>query len=155
MMASFSHPFFQDYLWKKVCGKHFHFDNFHIHWRFIYIIWAILIFFTYPFIIIIDIIFGKNDIMFVSPEMKEQEESSQGCCCSPKENRVMAYYRKVMHRPVFRIVVHHFMELIFLVTISLSALDPLDEPEVLDVNFYDYAAGILIKMCLFILKGLL
>ena len=140
MMSSYSHPFYQDYLWKKVCGTNFHFDNYHMHWRFIYIVWAILIFFTYPLVIIIDIIFGKNDILFLSPEMKELEEKSSDCCF--RENRVMAYYRKVMHRPVFRIVVHHFMELVFLVTISLSALDPLDKPLVLDVSFYDYAAGI-------------
>ena len=141
-MVYFSHPFFQDYLWKKACGKKFHhFHNFHLHWKFYYTIGAILIFFTYPFIIIFDIMFGNNDIMFLSPEMKEAEDQSSGCC---PENRCIEYYRKIMHRPVFRIVVHHFMELIFLFTLSLSCIDPLDVPNKLDVHFYDYAAGIII-----------
>ena len=85
--------------------------------------------------------FGNNDIMFLSPEMKEAEEQYSGCC---PENSCIRYYRKVMHRPVFRIVVHHFMELIFLFTLSLSCIDPLDVPNKLDVHFYDYAAGIII-----------
>ena len=124
-----------------MCGKDFHFDNYHMHWRFLYVIWAILIFITYPFVIIGDMILGNNDILFVSPE--ELENKPRGCCSSSKENKLKAYYRKVMHRPVYRIVVHHFMELIFLVTLSLVSIDPLDQPDKLDVVFYDYVAGII------------
>merc|ERR1719232_936682 len=73
--------------------------------------------------------------------MKEAEEQYSGCC---PENSCIRYYRKVMHRPVFRIVVHHFMELIFLFTLSLSSIDPLDVPNKIDAQFYDYVAGVFI-----------
>ena len=126
-----SHPYYQDYLWKKICGFDFHWENYYFYWKLFYIFLAILIFFTYPFVVLFDTIFGNNDILF-------QRESET------KEHSLKAFYRRLMHRPIFRIIVHHFLELIFLLTLILSTIDPLDVTGKKEVHFYDYI------LCIFI-----
>ena len=126
-----SHPYYQDYLWRKICGFEFHWENYYCHWKLLYIILAILIFFTYPFVVLFDTIFGNNDILF------KQDTGTQ-------EHSVKAFYRRLMHRPIFRIIVHHFLELVFLACLVLSTIDPLDVIGKKEIHFYDYI------LCIFI-----
>merc|ERR1711911_12322 len=126
-----SHPYYQDYLWRKICGFEFHWENYYCYWKLLYIFLAILIFFTYPFVVLFDTIFGNNDILF------RQEPGTQ-------EHSVKAFYRRLMHRPIFRIIVHHFLELVFLTCLVLSTIDPLDVIGKKEIHFYDYI------LCVFI-----
>ena len=105
---------------------------------------AILILPTYPFVIIIDTLFRCNDLLFLSPEMKRKEqELNKNDCCSGRESSFFAFYRKIMHRPLFRIIDHHFMEFVFLVIIALATIDPYDRPVEKDLYIYDYTLGII------------
>ena len=119
-----SHPYYQDYLWKKICGFDFHWENYYFYWKLYYILLAILIFFTYPFVVLFDTIFG-NDILF------RQKPGTQ-------EHSVKAFYRRLMHRPIFRIIVHYFLEIVFLVVLFLSTIDPHDVPGKKQLHYYDY-----------------
>ena len=127
-----SHPYYQDYLWKKICGFEFHWENYYFYWKLFYVLFAIMIFFTYPFVIFIDTIFGNNDLLFQAPNSNLS-----------RENSVKAFYRKIMHRPIFRIIVHHTLECIFLLSLGLATVDPLDVPGQ-ETQFYDYI------LCVFI-----
>ena len=126
-----SHPYYQDYLWKKICGYEFHWENQFFYWKVFNFFFAILIFFTYPFIALFDTIFGNNDILF-----KQEPEA--------KEHSIKAFYRRLMHRPLFRIIVHHTLELTFLLSLFLSTIDPLDVTGKKEIHFYDYI------LCVFI-----
>ena len=58
------HPYYQDYLWKKICGFSLHWENYYFYRKVFYFFFSILIFFTYPFVVLFDTIFGNNDILF-------------------------------------------------------------------------------------------
>ena len=125
-----SHPYYQDYLWKKICGFRFHWENLYCYWKLYYICFAILIFFTYPFVVLFDSI-GNNDILFQQAPKKE-------------ENTVKAFYRRWMHRPIFRIITSIFLEVIFYTSLVLSTIDPWDVKGKKEIHLYDYI------LCVFI-----
>ena len=61
------------------------------------------------------------------------------------EHPFFAYFRARIHRPLLRIIAHHMIELIYLISLSLTLIDPLDEPQNFPVeerrkqfHFYDY-----------------
>ena len=126
-----SHPYYQDYLWKKICGFEFHWENYYFYWKVFYFFFSILIFFTYPFVVLFDTIFGNNDILF------KQEPK-------PEENSIKAFYRRLMHRPLFRIFVHHTLEFTFLLSLLFSTIDPLDVKGKKESHFYDHILYIFI-----------
>ena len=74
------HPYYQEYLWKKICGFEFHWENYYFYWKIFYFFFSILIFFTYPFVVLFDTIFGNNDILF-----KQEPET--------EEHSIKAFYR--------------------------------------------------------------
>ena len=131
-----SHPFYQDFLWKKLCGQNFDWDKYYIKWKILYIILSIFLPFTYPIIIVIDTLFRKNDLLFLSPACKEEREE--------KENRFFGFYRWAMHKPIFRIIFHHFLEAIFLILVFFSTWDPLDNFHEKQIHFYDILLGIFV-----------
>ena len=133
-----SHPFFQNLLWKKISGNSDHWENVYIHWKIWYFIYALCIFILYPFIIFIDIVFRDNDIMFLSPD--EKSAKLKGF----KENRFFRWFRERLHRTVFRIIVHHFLELFFLVVVFLSVVDPKDVIGKSEYHWYDITFAIFI-----------
>ena len=128
-----SHPFYQDFLWKKLCGHNFHWEKYYIKWKILYFILSIILPFTYPFIVLIDILFRKNDLLFISPVEKEE-----------KENKFFSFYRWAMHKPIFRIIFHHFLETIFLILVFLSTWDPSDTFHAKEIWFYDILLGIFV-----------
>jgi len=127
-----SHPFYQDFLWKKLCGNNFDWDKYYIKWKILYFILSVILPFTYPFIVLIDTLFRKNDLLFISPAE------------TPAENKFFAFYRWAMHKPIFRIIFHHFLELIFLILVFLSTWDPLDTFHDKQIWFYDILLAVFV-----------
>jgi len=131
-----SHPYYQDFLRKRLYGEG-DWDQ-HYFLKFCFIFLSLILPITYPFVIIFDSIFGKNDLVFLSPENHQLINPNQ------KENKMKAFYRSAMHRPIFRIYFHHFMEFIFLITLCLSSIDPNDTVNDFDLWWYDYLLGVFV-----------
>ena len=126
-----SHPYYQDFLRKRLYGD----ERWDQIFRKIYFVFiSILLPITYPFVILGDSIFGNNDLVFISPEMQQSTE----------ENKIKAFYRWAMHKPIFRIYFHHFMESFFLITLGLSSIDPNDAVDSFQLWWYDYLLGIFV-----------
>ena len=131
-----------------------------------YFPYTFLLFLILPFVVIIDAVFREADILFISPEslqanksrpegdgnsnsevqveMNNIQPSSQTSLepqkvvsDPPSENVFFAYFRIRIHRPVLRIIAHHVIEALFLLTLTFSMLDPLDEPTEKKYQFYD------------------
>ena len=63
---------------------------------------------------------------------------------SVRENGFFAYFRVRIHRPILRIINYHIIEVLFLFSLTLTLVDPLDEDRKIQKNrekqchFYDY-----------------
>ena len=145
-----SHPFYQHFFWTKIRGENFLWKTNRLYWA----ILSVLIFFTYPFIIFIDTVFRNNDLLFESPVPKlnnpgKEAKSKLMVSMASKVDAFWGFYRRMMHRPILRIIVHHFLELVFLISVFLSTIDPLDKINQKDFWFYD------IILCIFIFTYLI
>ena len=176
----------RNYLWERITGQCFHWDNFFFFWKLLYIPYAILIFLIIPFVVLLDAIFRSADILFVPPEMMNKAEGAideederlldrceiiteqsyklEGQTGAPngtgedqntentseielvnlgddpesppveyagaesvEENAFFSYFRIRIHRPILRIINYHIIEVIFLFSLILTLVDPLDE----------------------------
>ena len=66
-----------------------------------------------------------------------------------EETKFFAYFRRRMHRPILRIIAYHLTEVIFLVSLTLTMVDPLDEKKGTRIREkkmqpYDYITAIYI-----------
>ena len=130
-----------------------------------YFPYTFLLFLILPFVVIIDAVFREADILFISPESLQANKSrpegdgnsntevqvemnniqpsqtslehQKVVSDPPSENVFFAYFRIRIHRPVLRIIAHHVIEALFLLTLTFSMLDPLDEPSEKKYQFYD------------------
>ena len=187
--------FFRNFLWEKITGTDFHWDDFFLVWKMMYFPFALFLFFCLPFIVLIDAVFRKADILFVSPEMMRSRNeasenvndaseayllSNEDAANSPSESLQIddsinehsaeemqmrnltterererqgteyrevpffGYFRMIIHRPILRIITYHLMEFFFLISLSLTLIDPLDEDKdhqtgrEKQVQVYDY-----------------
>ena len=128
-----SHPFYQQHLWRKLNGNHLKWDTCPLLWRIVLVILFMLFyFFIFPFIVLFDILSCNNDILFESPEQLKRHRHE------PKEEiKLKAFCRGLIHTPIFRIVIHHFLEAFFLVCVLLTTIDPLDVYKEKKVQWYD------------------
>ena len=132
-----SHPFYQEHLWRKLNGNHLKWDTCPYYWRaLLVVLFLIFFFFVFPFIVLFDIVSCNNDILFESPEKIKKRQDEPSCC--RKESKPKAFIRGLIHTPIFRIVIHHFLEAFFLVCVFLSTVDPLDVYKEKEVHWYDY-----------------
>jgi len=148
--------YFQHFLWEKITGENFNWDNYFLFWRIFYLPIAVILFCFIPLVAVVDSIFRDSDILFVSPEMmkkKRKEKNKSGhtmefqqmddeekanCSMYPivneaelqegesREAPVFSFFRERIHRPIFRMIVSHFLEVIFLINLGLSMYDPYD-----------------------------
>ena len=129
-----SHPFYQQHLWRKLNGNHLKWDTCPWYWRAALVPFFILLYFlVFPFIVLFDIFSCNNDLLFESPAKlkKRKHDEHEG------NFNIKAFSRGLVHTPICRIVIHHFLEALFLSCVFLSTVDPLDEYNVQDVQFYD------------------
>ena len=163
-----AHHHFQNFHREKLRGKNFQWDNFLPIVKFFFYPYAILLSLISPFVVVFDAIFRNSDILFLPPEaLKQNRQAVMEMIEMPEmngshgvdlnddehrvENQVMGHFRTNFHRPIFRIIFQHFMDIIFLLSLGLTLADPLDEGgEVSDdkrkkeLHFYDYISTILI-----------
>ena len=130
-----SHPAFQNFLWEKLCGPDYNWNTFYFHQKVLNFVLSILIFFTYPIFVLIDTLFRSNDILF-----KSRVRNEKG---------IFRFYRKMIHRPIFRISTHLLLEFLFLVSVCFSTIDPFDIINSKDSWSYD------VILCIFIFSFLL
>ena len=146
-------------------------------WKIFHLPFAFLFFLIVPFVVVVDALFRDADIIFVDPEkyqlsrkyrnvQKGDEKIVEmadietvngqppvlGETEKELEHPFFAYFRARIHRPVLRIIAHHIIELIYLVMLSLTLLDPLDEPRdfprenrMKQYHFYDYLTIVFIS----------
>ena len=87
--------------------------------------------------------FGSTgDLVIMTPDKTEATEKKS-------EHAFFEYFRVRIHRPILRIMAHHFIELIFLVSLSLSLLDPLDDKRTQQFHSYDALTTIFIVSYVF------
>jgi len=55
----------------------------------------------------------------------------------PEEFVVFSFFRERIHRPIFRMIIYHFLEVIFLIALAFSMIDPKDTADKSDFWFYD------------------
>ena len=134
-----SHPFYQNFLWKKISGKPDNWDNRSILNKIGVFFQALFLFLLVnPFIVVYDTIFRDNDIMFLNSEQKRAKDG--GDC----EGTFLTWIRDHMHNTVYRIIVHHVMEFFFLIMLFLTLVDPNDVLSSPDVHSYDIVSAIFI-----------
>ena len=66
-----------------------------------------------------------------------------------EETEFFAYFRRRLHRPILRIIAYHMTEVMFLISLTLSLLDPLDENQGASIRekkmqVYDFITAIYI-----------
>ena len=141
-----------------------------------YFPFTFLLFLIVPFVIIIDAVFRDANIIFISPEALQASVASPECRGDTEMNHIQpncqtsleplegmenplrkpesaffAYFRTRIHRPILRIIAHHFIEVLYLLTLTFTLLDPLDEgsdtpddQREKQYHFYDYLAIIFV-----------
>merc|ERR1712138_186060 len=73
-----AHHYFHNFLWDKITGKNFNWNNYFLFWKILYLPLAILLFCFLPFVIMIDSLSRKIYLLFVSLEMlKKKNEEKQ------------------------------------------------------------------------------
>ena len=125
-----SHPFYQQHLWRKLCGRYIKWDECPFHWRALLIILSVAFYFILiPLIVLYDTVSCSNDILF--------ENSSDLNRRTKKERKYKAFCRGIIHTPIFRITIHHFLESLFIVAVFLSTVDPLEEFNKKQLKWFD------------------
>ena len=123
-----SHPFYQQYLWKKMVGDSTSKNSktaramlpkvLQPFWYFFYGPYVLLLFFFYPLIIFFDF-FRNADILFVSRnELKKRKGNEY------EENWIFSHFRSRMHTPFFRMVVHAAIQLLYLALLVVLVWNP-------------------------------
>ena len=101
-----------------------------------------LIFFTFlPLVVLLDIIFGKADLLFVSPEVLKERGSP--------DKPLFGYFRKRIHTKVLRVIMHHWSQLVFAITLYLVVQNPNKTEENRMAHWYNYLAGFFSLFLLF------
>merc|ERR1719369_1237509 len=73
----------------------------------------------------------ENGNMSILPMIDQEKEHEQ------KECFVFAFFRERIHRPIFRMIVYHFLEVVFLIALGFSMTDPNDATGKKDFWPYD------------------
>ena len=131
-------------------------------WKILYFPFTFFLFLVIPFVVIIDAVFREANIIFISPEAFEarrtspesgevnvemnhiennQPTSSQPLQEEPQpqtEHFFFAYFRRRIHRPILRIIAHNCIEILYLLSLTFTLLDPLDDVQKKQYHFYDY-----------------
>ena len=132
-------------------------------WKLFYLPFTVIFYLILPFVVFIDTIFRDSDILFVHPEKLKQAAKnkerksftnfgyqndgtgdleavkvSEGGENIQLEHWIFSYFRSRIHRPILRIIAYHYIEILFLVSLSLTLLDPMGGRGEKVIQFYDY-----------------
>ena len=140
-----SHHYFQSFLWDKMT-EDFYWDNYFLFWKMIYIPLSMFLLLCYPIIILLDLVFRDGDILFLSPKekIKTSDIDHEKSINMKTETRFFAFFRKRMHRPIFRIISHIVLELLFLLIMTVSIFDPQDKEDTVDVTGVDVMTSVFV-----------
>ena len=129
-----AHPYYQQFLRESLqVGMGFSPTSSFIK-KFFSILSVLLLFLTYPLVILADSIFREGTILFESPDvfketMNTQRPEDVECECIPRmsgrsESRFWHFFRKRMHCPSYRIWIHAFWEMFFICILYISLSKP-------------------------------
>jgi len=137
-----SHPYYQNFLRQKLNGvqdqEKDQDQKQSLMSKFGFVLLSLSLPLTYPFVIFVDVFFGDNDLVFIPPEKLRSIYPDK------RDNKVKGFYRSAMHKPISRIYFHHLMELIFLIVLCLSSIDPYDTVNNYQLWWYDYILAIFV-----------
>ena len=145
-----AHPYYQEYFHKQMTGATFHQiapeSQHRVLWRMLYFPYVLLLFCCYPFVVFADF-FRKADILFVKPEnifgtTDEEKVALQnginqtlkkGSC---GENSFFAFFRREMHTPNFRMVIHVTIQVLYMLALLIMIWNPTekDKKKVLTIH---------------------
>ena len=140
------HPFYQQSLWQQLLGNGRLSACFRKNraWFNIIFVPYTLIFFTFlPLVVLLDIIFGNADLLFVTPEVLKERKSK------PDKLPLSGHFRKQIHTKVYRVIMHHWSQLVFAIILYLVVLNPNKTEENRMGHWYNYLAGIFSVFLLF------
>ena len=115
-----AHPFFQQYFWTMMAGHTSSSKLSQFHWQLIYAPYVLLLYAILPFVVFADF-FRKADLLFVSPSTfvrrrrYTRHEGGPEVSSVREEGRFFQFFRAFVHTPVFRMIVHNAVDLIYLV----------------------------------------
>merc|ERR1719361_870786 len=78
-----------------------------------------------------DAAFRDGDILFITPDMRKQQTPIP-------ERPFFNFFRKRIHWPLLRLIAHHFIEIMFLCSLTLSLVDPVNREKQHGFQPYDY-----------------
>ena len=123
-----SHPFYQQYLLKKMIGDSTSKRSRNARamlpkvlrplWYFLYGPGVLLLFFFYPFIIFLDL-FRNADILFVSRNELAKRRGN-----NYQENWIFSHFRSRMHTPFFRMVIYGAIQCLYLALLVVFVWNP-------------------------------
>ena len=120
-----AHPFFQQYFWQMMAGFSPPSRMSQFHWQWIYAPYVLALYCLLPFVVFADF-FRKADLLFVSPctftrrrgytvalhdQMKKNLGQEDG---GVDESRFFQFFRRVVHTPVFRMILHDIIQWFYL-----------------------------------------
>ena len=128
-----AHPYYQQFLRESLQAGGYSSTSSFIE-KFFSILTVLLLFLTYPLVILADSIFREGTILFESPDvfketMNTQRPEDVECECIPRtserpESRFWHFFRKRMHCPSYRIWIHAFWEMFFICILYISLSKP-------------------------------
>ena len=132
-----AHPYYQQFLRESLqVGMGFSPTSSFLK-KFFSILSVLLLFLTYPLVILADSIFREGTILFESPDKFRIRESAErpkdvecGCIPGMPESRFWHFFREKMHCPSYRIWVHAFCEIFFIGILYISLSKPRRHNEV-------------------------
>jgi hypothetical protein len=111
-----AHPYYQHLTGRRMWGENFNPHRYFLFWRLIMFPISVLLFFAYPGVVLIDGLFLKADLIFVSPNMKKRMIDVEDMTDErqERENCFWAFFRERLHRPIYRIFICFFWEVVVL-----------------------------------------
>ena len=89
----------------------------------------LLLFCFFPFVVGLDLIFQKADILFVNQKVLKERGTT--------ENSIFAFFRSQIHLKIQRMVVYHWIQLFYLATLFLVVQNPNKESPYLKCVWYN------------------
>ena len=130
------HPFDQESIWEQMLGKgvlESCYRRNRAWFNIIFMPYALIFFCLLPPVVLLDILFRKADLLFVSPKALKERRT--------KENPFFGFFRSQIHLKMLRLMMHHWSQLFYVITLFLVVQNPNRSEENRMNHWYNYVAA--------------
>ena len=130
------HPFDQESIWEQMLGKgvlESCYRRNRAWFNIIFMPYALIFFCLLPPVVLLDIVFRKADLLFVSPKALKERRT--------KENPFFGFVRSQIHLKMLRLMMHHWSQLFYVITLFLVVQNPNRSEENRMNHWYNYVAA--------------